>query len=80
VSGNISGEELDKRCWPVFERLMQELGERYSNWLVVIEPETEEYFLGQDDYDVLSRARKKYPKAVFFTYRLSADPTVDYLC
>lgn len=80
MNQRISRDELEKKCAPIFERLMSELAERYQNWLVVIEPESEDYFLGQDDYEVLARARKKHPKAVFFTYRLSANSAVDYLC
>jgi hypothetical protein len=60
--------------------LLEELGDRYHNWLVVVEPESQDYFLGQDDYEILARARKKHPKAVFFTYRLSDNPAVDFLC
>jgi hypothetical protein len=80
VSGKASRDELDARCWPVFQRVYAELGENYKNWLVAIEPESEDYFLGQDDYEVLSRARKRHPKAMFFTYRISEDPSVDRLC
>jgi len=80
VSDKLSREELDRRCRPIFERLFTELGDRYQNWLVAIEPESQDYFLGQDDYEILARARKKHPKAVFFTYRLSQNPAVDYLC
>lgn len=71
--------ELDRVCYPIFERLYAELGERYQNWVVMIEPESEDYFLGQDDHEVLTRARKKYPKGKFFGYRLSENPTVDTL-
>lgn len=74
-----SSEELDQLCWPIFQRLMEELGERYANWIVVIEPETGEYFLGLDDYEVLNRARKRHPRSQFFAYRLSEDPAVDSL-
>ncbi len=80
MSQNLSRDELDQKCWPVFERLLTELGDRYRDWLVVIEPESQEYFLGQDDYEILARARKKHPRAVFFTYRLSDNPAVDNLC
>jgi len=80
VSQRLSREELEKKCEPIFARLMEQLGDRYNNWLVVVEPDTEEYFLGQDDYETLARARKKHPKAVFFTYRLGASSAVDYLC
>ncbi len=80
MSQRFSREELDKRCWPIYKQLLNNLGEQYHNWLVAIEPESEEYFLGQDDYEVLSRARKKYPKAVFFMYRLADNSAVDHLC
>lgn len=80
MNDKVSRDELDKKCWPIFERLMDELGDRYRNWLVVVEPESQDYFLGQDDYEILARARKKHPKAVFFTYRLSENPAVDFLC
>ncbi len=80
MTENSSREELDKRCYPIFERLMSELLDRYRNWLVVIEPESQEYFLGQDDLEVLARARKKHPSGLFFAYRLSENPAVDYLC
>jgi hypothetical protein len=76
---NYPREELDALCWPIYQRLLDQLGERYQNWIVVIEPETGEYFLGLDDYEVLNRARKKHPRAQFFAYRLSEDPAVDTL-
>lgn len=78
---NYAREELDNRCYPVFKKLLEQLGDRYENWIVVIEPETSEYFLGLDDYEVLNRARKKHPRGQFFAYRLCADnPAVDTLC
>ena len=72
-------DELDRICYPVFQRLMSELGPRYKDWIVMIEPKTKEYFLGQDDHEILARACKKYPKGKFFGYRLSEQPTVDEL-
>lgn len=75
-----SREELDKTCFPTFERLYLELGERYKDWIVAIEPETGDYFIGLDDYEVLNRARKKYPRSQFFAYRLSDNPAADTLC
>jgi hypothetical protein len=77
---NYQREELDNLCWPIYQRLLEQLGARYQNWIVVIEPETGEYFLGLDDYEVLNRARKKHPRAQFFAYRLCDNPAVDVLC
>lgn len=76
----LTREELDKICFPTYERLFAELGERYRDWIVAIEPETGDYFIGLDDYEVLNRARKKYPRSQFFAYRLSENPAVDILC
>ncbi|HEY9773965.1 MAG TPA: hypothetical protein V6C81_09170 [Planktothrix sp.] len=75
----LSKEELDQACWPVYQRLLAELGERYANWIVFIEPQSENYFLGQDDVEILNRARKRYPSAQFFGYRLNEDTFVDRL-
>lgn len=80
MQNKLGSEELERRCNPVFEQLLRELGESHQGWLVSIEPESGDYFLGQDDYEVLSRARKKHPKAVFFTYCLSTNSATDYLC
>ncbi len=73
-------EELDEACFPIFERLFSELGERYRDWIVAIEPESGDYFIGLDDYEVLNRARKKHIRSQFFAYRLSENPAVDQLC
>ena len=76
---NFDKEELDRLCQPIFGRLMKELGDRYHDWFVVIEPKTADYFLGQDDQEVLGRARKKYPNAKFFAYRLNESQITDRL-
>lgn len=79
MTSSAIAEELDKACLPIFERLMEELGDRYQNWLVVIEPKSADYFLGQDDHEVLARARKRHPHGMFFAYRLNKDPHIDSL-
>ena len=79
MSAQLSKDDLDQACWPVFQRLVSELGERYANWIVFIEPQSGSYFLGQDDDEILARARKRYPAAQFFGYRLNDDTYVDRL-
>lgn len=74
---DVDKEELDKACWPIFQELMVEFGDRYANWIVVIEPKSRDYFLGQDDQEVLSRARKKHPNELFFAYKLGDSPAID---
>jgi hypothetical protein len=79
MSDTFDKYQLDRACFPIFEKLRTELGDRYCNWVVAIEPQTEDYFLGQDSEEVLERARATHPTAKFFAYRFSEDTAVDRL-
>ncbi|GAA6623211.1 hypothetical protein [Scytonema sp. NUACC26] len=41
-------EVFYQRCRPIFERLRPLLIEKHKNWFIVIEPESEEYFLDKE--------------------------------
>lgn len=77
---NYTPDELESLCRPVFTRLYEQLAARYPGWIIVIEPKSEEYFLGLNDCEVLMRARKKHPRAQFFAYKLNENPAADSLC
>lgn len=64
-------EAFHQRCRPIFERLRPELIENHYNWFIVIEPESEDYFLDQDRWTALQKALEKYPKGLFFSFRLN---------
>ena len=60
-----------QRCRPIFERLCPELIENHYNWFIVIEPDSEDYFIDRDRMAVLLKALEKHPNAIFFTFRLN---------
>ncbi|MBD1908693.1 hypothetical protein NDI37_03475 [Funiculus sociatus GB2-A5] len=60
----------------IFERLQPELIENHLienhyNWFIVIEPNTEDYFVAQDSMTALNKALEKHPQARFATFRLN---------
>ena len=64
-------QEFRLHCRPIFEKLRPELIEDHYNWFIVIDPESEDYFLDQDRTIALQKALEKYPQHVFFTFRLN---------
>lgn len=64
-------EAFHQRCRPIFDKLRFQLIAEYYNWFIVIEPESEDYFLDQDRMTALQKALEKYPKCLFYTFRLN---------
>ncbi len=60
-----------QRCRPIFEQLRPELIKDHYNWFIVIEPNSEDYFIAQDSMTALLKGREKHPKAIFYTFRLN---------
>ncbi|MBE9129584.1 MULTISPECIES: hypothetical protein [unclassified Coleofasciculus] len=60
-----------QRCRPIFEKLRPELIENHYNWFIVIEPDSENYFIDQERMGALLKALEHYPNAVFYTFRLN---------
>ena len=56
-------EEFYLRCKPIFDRVKQKLINTHYNWYIAIEPDSEEYFLAQDDLVVAQIGHQKYPNA-----------------
>ena len=50
---------------PIFEKIKEELLPKYKGKMVVIEVDSGDYFVGDDDIDSLNRAKKKYPDKIF---------------
>ncbi|MDF5710369.1 MAG: hypothetical protein PUP90_22535 [Nostoc sp. S4] len=64
-------EAFRQRCRPIFERLRPELIEKHYNWFIVIEPNSEDYFIDPDSLTAVQKALEKHPQAKFFTFRLN---------
>ncbi|NET55043.1 MAG: hypothetical protein F6K47_02225 [Symploca sp. SIO2E6] len=60
-----------KRCQVIFERVKPNLLETHYNWYMVVEPNSEEYFIAQDGEVATQMARQKYPNSKLYLFRIS---------
>lgn len=60
-----------QRCKPVFDRVQPELIKTHYNWYMAVEPESGEYFLGEDALMVAQKAHEKYPNARLHVFRIN---------
>lgn len=77
----ISPEEISKRqaelklfkqrCYQIFERVRPELIADYYNWPILIEPESGDYFIDEDELVAYQKAREKHPQGRFLFFRLN---------
>ncbi len=66
--------ELDnfyKRCRPIFDRVQPELIQDHYNWFMVIEPDSEDYFIDPDEEVAAQKARQKHPDKELGMFRLN---------
>ena len=71
-------EAFRQRCRPIFERLRPELIKDHYNWFIVIEPESEDYFLDRDRMTALPWLRTKAACSGFS--RRSFDARLEACC
>ncbi|MCT7975365.1 hypothetical protein [Laspinema olomoucense] len=58
-----SRAKFEAKCQAIFEKLKPVLSEDYYNWFMVIEPESEDYFIDADEIEAERKAREKHPEA-----------------
>ena len=54
-------QDLMEKCDAVFERVKGELINDYYDWFMVIEPESGDYFLDENEDEAVQKAHQKYP-------------------
>jgi nicotinamide riboside kinase len=54
------GEEFNRRCQVIFERVRPELIEQHYDWFIVIEPDTGDYIIDPDETVARAKAREKF--------------------
>jgi hypothetical protein len=45
--------------------------DNHYNWFLIIEPDSGDYFLEEDELTAYQKARAKYPQGRFFFFRLN---------
>ncbi|XWK89337.1 MAG: hypothetical protein U7127_04525 [Phormidium sp.] len=72
---NAESEALWQRCRPIFERVRDELMQTHYNWYIVIDPNTEEYFIEEDELVVMQKLLENPPKEEAVIRRLNETGT-----
>lgn len=71
--------ERDARCNKAsvtFERVCPELIKEHYNWIIIIEPNSGDYFIDPDEQVAEQKARQKYPSGWLVTFRLNETGAV----
>ncbi len=64
-------EAFHQRGRIIFERLRPQLIKDHYNWFILIEPDSEDYFVAPNSISALQEALQKHPQAQFETFRLN---------
>lgn len=68
-------EAFYQRCRAIFDRVCPELIADHYNWYIIIEPDTGDYVIDQDDMTALQKLREKQPTGKVMTMRLNETGT-----
>ncbi len=50
-----------KRCREVFDRVQPELIQDHYDWFIIIEPDSGDYFIDEDEKAALKKSRSQHP-------------------
>jgi hypothetical protein len=64
-------QELYQRCYQVFARVQPQLIKEHYNWYMVVEPDSGEYFIDQNEIVASQKARDKYPNSQRLKFRVN---------
>ncbi len=64
-------EALLSRGRPIFEKLREQLIDKYYNWYININPETGEYLLASDELNLLKQLKETPKRGSTVTFRLN---------
>lgn len=64
-------EVFDQRCYQIFAQVSAELIENHYNWFIIIEPDSGDYFMDEDELVAFQKACEKYPQAILGFFRLN---------
>lgn len=64
-------ERFRQQCRPIFEQVKRQyLGTHYG-WYVAVEPESGDYFIAQQEMQVIQDAQEKHPLTKVFIFKIN---------
>ncbi len=64
-----------KRCREVFDRVQPDLIEEHYDWFIIIEPDSGEYFIDEDEKVALAKSRSQHPGKKCIIMRINETGT-----
>ncbi len=64
-----------KRCRKVFDKVQPELIKDHYNWFIIIEPESGDYFIDENEKVALTKSRAKHPRKKCIIMRINERGT-----
>jgi hypothetical protein len=59
---------IRERCQLVFQQIQPELMKSHYNWFIAIDPESEDYFIAENEDLATEMAQQKYPNAIPYIF------------
>lgn len=68
-------EIFGKRCREVFDRVRPELIKDHYDWFIIIEPDSGDYFIDEDQKAALAKSRSRHPDKKCLIMRINETGT-----
>jgi hypothetical protein len=69
-----STAEFAKRGREIYRQVNQELEKEHKGKVLLIEVESEDYFVDEKPHEAMSKAKAKYPDKIFYCSRVGFGP------
>ncbi|MDI6793731.1 MAG: hypothetical protein QME81_12850 [bacterium] len=74
----VNTQKIGEKGREIFHRISPQLEKGYRGKFVVIDVDSEDYFIGDTSLEADKKARQKYPKKVFFMGKVGYKAAVSF--
>ena len=67
---SINVNDFSKRAHTIYEKIRQGVEVKHRGKFLALEPDSGEYFLGDDELGAINNGKAKYPDKLFYLFRV----------
>jgi hypothetical protein len=68
--------EFSAKAQNIYKQIKNQLEKDHKDEYVAIEPDSGDYFLGNDQIEVITKAKKKYPNKIFYLIKIGHEAVI----
>jgi len=68
--------EFSTKAQNVYKQIKNQLEKDHKDEYVAIEPDSGDYFLGNDQIEVITKAKKKHPNKIFYLIKIGHEAVI----